>query len=205
MTHEMIEYIHIPKCGGTFIKNLLLNLDSDDSHDSSLTCKMYRKKHGDCTALHLSFEELRQRNANKMFLAVVRDPYSRLFSNYFYDMDTWRKIFGEIHCATFAAFVQFLYKNPLSIYKHIHLFPQAHFLLESRNSDRISRDVHIFSFKDLPMNVFYFMNQARIPMRKTNLFTKFNKQDIDFVVEPELIPLIKEIYKLDYKLLGNFF
>lgn len=206
MTHEMIEYIHIPKCGGTFIKNLLSFAGSDDSSDSSLTCKMYRKKHGDCTALHLSFEELRQRNINKMFVTVVRDPYTRLFSNFYYDIDIWKKMFGEVNCTSFGAFVNFLHQNPLLIYKHIHLFPQTYFLLESRNaSDHISTDIHIFSFKDLPLNVFYFLRQAKVPIRNEHLFTQFNKQDIDCVVDPKLVPLVKNIYQADYRLLGQYF
>lgn len=205
MTHELIEFIHIPKCGGTFIKNFI-GPDSQDAKDTDLTCKMYRKKHGDCTSLHLSFEELRMRNVKKFFVAVVRDPCTRLASNYHYDIDVWKKIFGEKVCATFETFVSFLCDNPQMIYKHIHLFPQSHFLLESRKgSNSISKDIHIFSFDQLPMNIFYFCCQLRIPVKKSNLCKHFNNQDIIYDINEITRQKIEKIYSSDYMLLSNYF
>ncbi len=88
---EHIEYLHIPKCAGTFVKKLLY---LNNSNDSDLSCKLYREIHdGDCSALHIHF--FKYKNKNKNFFAIIRNPYTRFVSNYYYDYKTWEKLFGK--------------------------------------------------------------------------------------------------------------
>lgn len=199
--NKLVEYIHIPKCGGTFIKNLLES--GTEQRDSELTCRAYRKKHGDCTDLHQPYSKLV--NRSKFFLAVVRDPFSRLVSNYFYDLDNWVALFGAENCTNFATFVNFLYLNPKMIYRHIHLYPQVYFLMDK---NAISSDVTIMSFKDLPFNVYYFLKSLNLHVRNYNLLKNFNKQEnLDYkgLLTKENIEKIKFIYADDIKYLSHYF
>ena len=84
---EHIEYLHIPKCAGTFVKKLLyLNYGKNSDH-SDLSCKLYREKNdGDCTDLHIPY--FKYPNKNKNFFAIIRNPYTRFVSNYYYDFHT---------------------------------------------------------------------------------------------------------------------
>jgi hypothetical protein len=202
MTHKLIEYIHIPKCGGTFIKNLLETF-SEQPNDSQLTCKAYRKKFGDCADLHLPFFKIQ--NNSKFFIAVVRDPFTRLLSNYFYDLENWKILFGHENCSSFDTFVNFLFLNPQMIFKHIHLYPQVYFLLDK---NIISSDIHIMSFKDLPFNVFYLLKSLNLPVRNYNLLKNFNKQEnLDYTpaLKGENYERIKFIYSDDIRLLSQYF
>lgn len=206
MNSNLIEYIHIPKCGGTFVKNLMHGSngeDADNNSDSELTCKAYRKKHGgDCSKLHKPYNLIADKN--KIFIAIVRDPYTRLKSNYHYDLDTWKMLFGESNCTTFEIFVDFLHKNPEMLYSHIHLYPQTYFLTVN---NQVNPSIYIFSFKSLPTNIFYFLkNTIKYPIRNYNLLKNYNKQEnIDYTINSEEITKIKILYKDDIRLLSSYF
>lgn len=202
MTHQLIEYIHIPKCGGTFIKNLLETFS--ESTDSDLSCKAYRKKHGDCTSLHIPYHK--HYDFSKNFFAVIRDPYTRLVSNYYYDLDNWKKLFGHENCLCFDTFVNYLYINPKMIYMHIHLYPQSYFLKNSADSRELSENIHLFSFNDLPFNIYYFFKEFNIPVKNYNLFQQMNQQEnISYDITPLTREKISFIYAEDFRLLKNFF
>lgn len=202
MNSSIIEYIHIPKCGGTFVKNLVYNGD-DESADSELSCKAYRKKHGgDCAKLHRPYSLIA--NKNKIFIAVVRDPYTRLKSNYHYDIENWKTIFGENNCDTFEKFVDFLHKNPEMIYSHIHLYPQTYFLTVN---NQISPNILLFAFNELPHNIFYFLkNSMQLPIRNVNYLKQYNTQEnINYNMSSVEFSKISQLYKDDIRLLASYF
>ncbi len=202
MNNNFIEYIHIPKCGGTFVKNLIYNID-DDSSDAELSCRAYRKKHGgDCAKLHRPYSLIA--NKNKIFIAVVRDPYTRLKSNFHYDIDTWKTLFGENNCQSFEKFVDFLHNNPEMIYSHIHLYPQSYFLTVN---NQVDPNIYIFSFRELPYNIFYFLkNSIKLPLKNYNVLKHYNvQQDISYDISHSEISKIRQLYKDDIHMLSPYF
>lgn len=209
MTHHIIEFIHVPKCGGTFIKNLVRKT-TQENDDSELACKDYRKKHGgDCTNLHVPYFTLVQnlQKRNKIFFAIVRCPISRMISNYYYDLSIFKQIFGENICSSLDTFIDYLHQNPSEIYKHIHLFPQSYFLTEKKNGSVLSQNIVFMSFNQLPLNIYYFLQSLNIPVRNENLFKHFNKQEMELSnikLSKDSIKKIYEIYLIDYLLLKNY-
>jgi hypothetical protein len=209
MTHNIIEFIHIPKCGGTFIKNLIRKT-TNENDDSELACKDYRQKHGgDCTNLHVPYFTLFQNEnkKNKIFFAIIRCPVSRLISNYYYDVEIFKQIFGQNACSSLNAFVDYLHKNPSEIYKHIHLYPQSYYLTDKKNSTTLSQNIIYLSFTQLPLNIYYLLKSMNVPLRNENLFKHFNKQELDTCnvkLDKNTLKKIYDLYLIDYLLLKNY-
>lgn len=209
MTHNIIEFIHIPKCGGTFIKNLIRKT-TNENDDSELACKDYRQKHGgDCTNLHIPYYTLCQspNKKNKIFFAIIRCPVSRLISNYYYDVEIFKQIFGEVVCSSLNTFVDYLHQNPSEIYKHIHLYPQSYFLTDKKNSTTLSQNIIYLSFTQLPLNIYYLLKSMNVPLRNENLFKHFNKQEVEtsnVKLEKNTLKKIYDLYLIDYLLLKNY-
>lgn len=242
----IIQFIHIPKCAGTFIKNLLSNeiinkntdidqnknfqfhiqsrnyfesveqIQNDKSHsthdivnDNKLTCKKYRDKYGDCTHLHIPYFKFHDKN--KLFFTIVRNPYNRFVSNYYYDKNVWDKLFGTNNTHNIDTFIQFLHKNKSYIYKHIHLYPQSYFLLDKNNNyGNIDKNIHIFSFESIPYNIKYFFESLNIKSNllynSYKLFDYHNKQEnINYNLTQEQKNKIYDIYELDFLLLKDLF
>lgn len=209
MTHNIIEFIHIPKCGGTFIKNLIRKT-TNENDDSELACKDYRQKHGgDCTNLHVPYFTLVQNPSkkNKFFFAIIRCPISRLISNYYYDKLIFKQLFGELNCSSIKNFVNYLHENPSEMNKHIHLLPQSYFLTEKKNGTALSQNIIYLSFSQLPLNIFYLLKSINVPVRNENLFKHFNKQEFDtnnIKLDKCTIEKIYDLYMIDYLLLKNY-
>lgn len=197
-----VELVHIPKCAGTYIKNMFENVHSSDK---SLSCKLYRKKYGDCSDLHVPIWKI-SISPDTIYIAIVRDPVKRFLSTFNYDISIWKNIFGEKHTQNISDFIDFLYNNNHLLYKHSHLFPQSYFITKSENEIVISDYVVLFSFDMLPFQLIHFLDYMNIKYDKTNIFEEVNSQqyNVSDLSDDDIIK-IKFLYKIDYELLSSSF
>lgn len=198
-----VQFIHIPKCAGTYIKKVLrFRRDAETGADAS--CKLYRARYGDCSSLHRPYHEIKK--AHTIPIAIVRSPYTRFVSTYYYDIEIWRRLFGERNTQTLDAFLDYLCANPGDMYKHAHLYPQMYFLRDTPNDTRLSRNVHLFSFEGLPMNLKLFLDSMQIPYDGVRIFQTFNDQDAPtYNLTAPQREKVRRLYRTDFEQLGDYF
>lgn len=143
-------FIHIPKCAGTTIEKIL-----GTSTTKEYFCKVRDFKNEKIkTPQHFTYMELTD-DLNISWLdffvfSVVRNPYSRLVSEYNYRKDiSLTKQCPQLDPINFETFVQSLNMEPLARIKFFdgHLETQSSFL--RNKSGVIEQSIKIFRFENL--------------------------------------------------------
>jgi hypothetical protein len=126
-------YIHIPKCNGKYIRNLIKNQFE--------VIKEYwgvdEEKNIDLAHIPFSSAKLfLEKNTKYKFISFVRNPYDRMISAYFY---------LNLHKNNFNNFlINDLSMSEFTKYEKIHLLPQYKFLENKRN-----KRIEIVNFDDV--------------------------------------------------------
>jgi hypothetical protein len=167
---NIIEYIHIPKNAGTFVKKFAVMSNNNININS---CDNERELNGDCSHLHKSYLYLSNKNNNKCYMTIIRNPYDRFYSIYQYDKDFLINIFPIEIFDTFDTFLNYFYENKEMIYKHTHLYPQYEYLLN--NNNEISDNIDILLFEDLPLNLKKYLDKKRTGYYSHKLYNIINK------------------------------
>tara|TARA_B100000003_G_scaffold177276_1_gene166849 strand:- start:314 stop:955 length:642 start_codon:yes stop_codon:yes gene_type:complete len=201
---KKILYIHIPKNGGIAITEALAK------HGYSYLSQKYPENNSKVSSAHLTSEEinkiLKQNNINLDFeFTVVRNPYTKLESEYFYQFGSIFKI-SEWSIKTFyklkmySGFNNFI-KKELNIannnleYKLNHFKPQVKFLT---NKTKVYKYEN--KFKDLKNDLQDYGINFEIGEKR---YTRGRLSKIFKIKwEKSTIQMVNEFYKDDFESFG---
>ncbi|MGL3827326.1 sulfotransferase family 2 domain-containing protein [Candidatus Pelagibacter communis] len=201
---KKILYIHIPKNGGLAITGALAK------HGYSYLGQKYPENNGKVSPAHLTSEEintiLKHNNINVDFeFTVVRNPYTKLESEYFYQFGSIFKI-SEWNIKTFYKFKMFsgfnnFIKKELNIannnleYKLNHFKPQVKFLT---NKTKVYKYEN--KFKDLKNDLQDYGINFEIGEKQ---YTRGRLSKIFKIKwEKSTIQMVNEFYKDDFETFG---
>jgi hypothetical protein len=201
---KKILYIHIPKNGGTAISKAL------SKHGYSYLIQKYPENKNNVSSMHLTSEEinkiLNQNNLNVDFeFTIVRDPYTKLESEYFYQFGSIYRI-KEWSIKTiyklkyFLSFNNFI-KKELNIannnlqYKENHFKPQVKFLTSKTKIYKYENN-----FTDLKKDLLNYEIDFEIGVKP---YTRGRLSKIFRIKwEKSTIQLVNEFYKDDFDAFG---
>jgi len=212
--HKII-FVHIPKTAGTTI-NSALGIESLFSKYKSLDDYDIAILYGNTHTYEL--DHLPARNIKRITdcytwdhyfkFAVVRNPYDRMVSQYFYAIETedYRMI-GKEYFSSFEIFVNRLYelykmdKFKSFIHKEkSHYIPQYKYIYDRNGNMLVNYVAYFDNFEEEIENILSFLS-------KKKLLTKFKHKKMSSThshyyeyYTPELEDKIYEIYKKDFKL-----
>ena len=210
-------FIHIPKCGGTSVEQSFLkagcHLKLHDRIDNATLDFLSNKLIYKCPSQHFHYEVLEKFVDFNIFsdiFALVRNPYSRLASEYRfmggrigshprqYQIDQWvTHVFAEYR------------KNPFILCNHIR--PQVEFIvpgvtrifklensIESMMKNVFSRlaQKDLFSPKDFPADKILI---SREKLTRLNVSDKSSPEEIHLRQNYEISKKIKDFYFEDFK------
>lgn len=188
-----IIFIHIPKCGGCYITSRILPNEVRKVYYHSRIC--------DILSLYPKFSNFEK-------FTVVRNPYSRLVSAYFFlikggfknptDLG-YQKILKKY--SNFQDFVLHLRKDEL--YKKImHLRPITFFISSKDDQDKVLVD-HIFHIEDM-QEVEEFLTKhlnkkdgINIPITNQS---KHNDDYMSYYTTEEMLSIVNRIYFRDFRI-----
>ena len=187
--NKNVLFIHIPKTGGTAIRN----------------SKFYKDKVYAYTHQGALIQDYKKHNFTEIF-TIVRNPYSRLVSAYFY----LKK--GGIHNPndlisqkllepydTFGSFIKHLKKEPEFIYKIIHLEPQVDFIYDDNVGLLVDDVLYTESLEED-----YFVLCDKYSDNCEELLEKNTSKHSDYTsyYTKELQDIVYNLYKDDFVKLG---
>jgi hypothetical protein len=190
-----ILFIHIPKTAGTSIEHYLIKKDNVviNYKDNVKNLFSYNGKYGfDHSLQHLTFKEillLYPKVEEYKKFTVVRNPYDRIVSEYYYHLQItrkWKKQKTEIQ-EDFEEFLNF-YFNTNDTFDN-HKIPQYKYI-EGINEN----DIKIMKFETLKTDFMDFFNEElQYHINKT----KRDKNYLD-ILTPNTIKKINEYYYEDF-------
>lgn len=200
-----IIFIHIPKCGGTSVEDLLWpNPDQRTERNLWMGVKYpfwrpIRNKYQTGGLQHLTADNVRKHVGDKTFnsfykFAFVRHPVSRLISQFKYlqkrdDLKRLLKIKGEV------SFTDYL--DRISEIEHVQWLPQASFLLDPDGKQIVD---DIFKLEDLNDHVLELTERTG-----TDFSLLQRKNTTSDISSPEVsradLKKIEEMHHTDFMLL----
>lgn len=194
--NKQIFFIHIPKTGGSSIERLL---DIQIFKGLSRISSHYKTS---LTHLPLSILENEIPNISQFTLfTVVRNPYDRLLSEFFWRFKWDQNI--ELHTCIqrFNRFVKIVLKELISVERIIsfdrHLETQESFLTSEKHA------VKWFKLEEVNILENWLSNKLHKPIQ-INTFNKsqkpFNFLKEDFLRNTETLQIINTFYKQDFAL-----
>jgi hypothetical protein len=186
-------FIHIPKTGGTSILRMFgLELEVKDFN-------IFYHQDNTCEYDHASAKFLKQNinpdiwNESYKF-AVVRNPYDRLVSEFF-----WKKKDNDIRIIScrdieFSQFVKYIFDNFNSVMslphkEKSHFIPQHEFVLQ--------KEIEIHKFQNLNYLISALSNKYNLQIPSI-CFNKSNHNPYHTYYTKELKDLVYEMYKEDF-------
>jgi glycosyltransferase involved in cell wall biosynthesis len=179
-------FIHIPKCGGTSLEKIFR---------PELKMSLYHEGPGElrCSPQHFHASYLESLFDYRIppSIAVVRNPFDRLVSEFMYQRQQ-----GLIENIEFDQFVN----NSLGEYwqnnyvHDNHIRPQVEFIASDTVIFRLE-EAGIEAARNYITKFFAFTKKAKMP--KENVSKK-----IDFAISPQTIDLINSFYQRDFEFLG---
>lgn len=188
LNEKQILFVHIPKCGGSSIENYFKpHVDTSlfASYKEALPCP---PQHFDALIYEALFDV-----QNLPSVAIVRHPYSRVFSEYFYQSQHYFRD-ADISFEAFVNKVFSEYWND-SYSNDNHVKPQSHFILSNTL-------IYRFEEGGVGNTIAYVENELAIGTsnnseQRQNVSAKF-----DFIVTPETLNQINHFYAEDFNYLG---
>lgn len=198
-------YIHIPKNAGTFIKEFMINIDDNDQYDG---CKKERERVGDCSHYHKTYKEYIEEDINNKYnryFTIIRDPYTRFESIYYYDKEFLKKLklYPDYIYESFECFLDYFYNNRDEINKHKHLIEQSKYC---SINNKLVDDIDILDFNELPINCKKYLEKINNPYHIHKLYDKFNTNSYNsHIWTDKEKDKLKYIYQNDFILLKKLF
>jgi len=208
--HRLI-HIHIPKTGGTAIEQFFHEI-GDMTWGLESWVGQERRNGRWYEYQHLSLPELQSLSKSEYetydSFAVVRNPYSRLLSDYI-----WRQAISQVYpesptpaFASFDAFIRAIPKDINSNWtRHIHNADQkeANFLIHIRPQYKYIIDAaenllvdDIFRFENLDQEIDKLFNRYCL---KNTKFIKPHNRNLNEFFNRTTISIVNEIYEKDFQ------
>lgn len=182
-------YIHIPKTGGNSIEKSL---------------GLMKTGHKPLKSFELSLSESEFSNA--FIFTVVRDPYSRLASAYYYlksdNISEEDKEFRDktlCNYPSFEIFVKDYIKNE-GAYGYIHFIPQVEFIKRWNGKVRCDEIIKLKNLENEFENLRIKLNKKDSTLIHKN--KTVNKTDYFSQYDDEMKNIVKEVYREDFEKLG---
>lgn len=187
INNKKILFIHIPKTGGTSIENWLSNFGEMQFYQPGFPTFMK------CTPQHLTVNDINVLFGEDCFdltFAVVRNPYERLISEYFFRTENQNKKFKRR--VNFSDWLM-LHLNKSKANKHHfdnHLRPQTDF---------VDEEMQIFKLEDGLDDVVKFLKKA-LKIKSTKKIPQLNKSKAkkELVWSVEVRNAVNQFYKNDF-------
>ena len=185
-----ILFIHIPKTGGTSIEEYLSKHFKMSFHSIGVPFPMK------ITPQHLQINDLKVILNGKSWdyaFSVVRNPYDRIISEYFYITEWTKNKWGrrpEFNMWIIENLNK-LKNNPFHLDNHLR--PQYEF---------IDGEIEIFKFEDgIEKIIKYLSDKFNLPLPSKRIHkNKSKKERVEFSLEA--LEKVNEIYKKDFELFG---
>ena len=178
-------FIHVPKTGGNAIKNTQLFKDSIYFYHASIRNVMeWGKKY-------------------RASYAIVRNPYDRLVSAFFYLQDGGEKNKWDINSMKKQQkyrnnFIEFV-KNLSEFMDDIHYKPQYTFLTDKNNELKVDHILKQESLNNDYMKLQQLYGYSPVPLNKVNTS---KHEDYTHYYDDETRRIVQEVYRKDFELLN---
>jgi len=185
-------FVHIPKTGGISLINKLKGQSKVLGHNARSSSYKYLK----------DFDE-KDRDNNVIF-TIVRNPYDRLVSAFFYlnkgginkfdEMD--RQKYIAKYKGNFKKFVMNSFKDK-NIINQIHFKPQYKWVCDDNNKSLVD---YILKFEDLQNDIYSLENNTQLKIGKLQHLNKTNHKHSLEYYDKEIKDVIYKFYKKDFKI-----
>lgn len=182
-----IAYIHIPKTGGTSIETWLSSC-GEMSYYSTVVPTFLK-----CSPQHftLSYLQLLEPEMTTDIFSIVRDPYDRAESEYFYRTKNQNPKLRPKFSIWFLKHLDIVKRNPHHFDNHF--MPQAYFVEDG---------VKVYRFEDgLDSIIKKVATRYEIPLPQTTPVTNVSKRT-DLKWSTELLDRFNKYYDVDFKKFG---
>ena len=201
-------FIHIPKCGGTSIENVIWPHPEDLTEANlwmGFTSK-YRNKYQTGGLQHLLASQVRSEVGLDIFnsfykFTVVRNPWDRIVSQFAY-MQTRPDLmdFIGMHPETeFKTYLGLIQKK-----QHVQWMPQTDFILDQDGTLLVDKIGHLESIEKDFSEIFDILGACR---ERDKIFhaNRSQRKSIDHYYDQESIEIVSEIYSRDINYLKYSF
>ena len=202
-------FIHIPKCGGTLIENIIWP-HSEDRIEANLWMGFiseYHNKYQTGGLQHLLARQVREEVGLTIFqsfykFAIVRNPWDRIASQFAYmqnrpDLMSFIGMQPETEFKTYLGLIQ---KK-----QHVQWMPQTDFLLDHDGTLLVDRIGHLESFERDSGEILDIVGVRREPNKVVHA-NRSNRKSIDhYYSDQESIDMVGELYSKDIKFLDYSF
>ena len=203
--HKCI-FVHIPKCGGSSIEDLLWPREKDRCEANLWMgfIDRYHNKYQTGGLQHLFSRHIRDEVGHEVFdsyykFAIVRNPWDKAVSQYCYikQREDLREYIGMKTTDSFEK-----YLSLIQLKSHVQWEPQWKFILDTTDQLLVDHIGRFENFNDEAKEILNHLNIAdqEIPHRKKG--TRGNYKDY---YNPESIKTIKQMYQRDIEMFGYSF
>lgn len=218
---KKVLFIHIPKTGGTSLEKffdssytqLLQHLPGSciKSKEIMMRNNLVFKKYGH-SPQHSTITEIKQTfpniisQAEKTF-CIVRNPYSRLISEVFFDYKRCNKPFPyNNNISEYLSIINNRCRQMINNYKlnktayDCHFRPQFEYITDEKGAD-IPDNIRVFKFEDGFHQIEEYLNLKTGSLGHDNkTIYKYDIQRLDFkdILESDVITMVNDIYRNDF-------
>ena len=184
-------FIHIPKTGGNSIYKALFSKESNGHIRWSQYQKKNRKK----------FQEFFK-------FAVVRNPWDRLVSAFFYlkkgGMNSLDKKWAEDNIQEYKTFDEFVKRwiNQKNIFSYAHFKPQSYWICDENNKIMVD---FIARIETIDEDFLFLSNKIDSKQESLKKLNSVSRLDYRKYYNDKTINIVKNVYKNDIELFGYTF
>ena len=201
-------FIHIPKCGGTSIENLIWPRPEDRTEANLWMgfISKYRNKYQTGGLQHLLASQVREEVGLDIFnyyykFAIVRNPWDRIVSQFAY-MQTRPDLMDFIGMQPDTEFKAYL--NLIQAKQHVQWMPQTDFILDQDGTLLVDKIGRLESLEEDFIEIFRILGICR-EQNKIFHFNRSQRESIDHYYDQETIEMVSEMYSSDISFLNHSF
>lgn len=201
-------FIHIPKCGGTSIENLIWPRPEDRTEANLWMgfISKYRNKYQTGGLQHLLASQVREEVGLDIFnyyykFAIVRNPWDRIVSQFAY-MQVRPDLMDFIGMQPDTEFKTYL--NLIQAKQHVQWMPQTDFILDQDGTLLVDKIGRLESLEEDFIEIFRILGICR-EQNKIFHVNRSQRESIDHYYDQETIEMVSEMYSSDISFLNYSF